>query len=428
MPNEDDQPKSSQLEGTARSTSSAPKLLSAGPSAPKSFASLHRDKKMRREWFARIRIREDRLARLWVSNLAGHDVVVWSRKEKRWVALLAVPELRRALEKAQSELPMESRPASSRSTSMPPRTMSRPPDSLPPVPPLAQMNAAAAGVGELRLRSIAQSKDLGPNGTIREVNRVSFLPATPQRTRGVPFEPHRQQSQPLRRDQRQGVRSKPWQWRAMERVAWVAAGVLAMFVVSSAGSADEKPDRLEPAALLLTADQLDPTSHRTAGNRIAQSLGELLVGSPQQCLTQSTVLPQSSPPPVEEPLTAEPDREAAPNLRQRPPADNPQRPRPSIPSRHPQEASQTEPEVPPDLNFAAIRAALFNAAAIARTCPGENVSGKTIVTFEPSGTVRSVDIPLLIGDRPDRNCIVRSFKTVRVPAFTGRPVAVKKDF
>jgi hypothetical protein len=84
--------------------------------------------------------------------------------------------------------------------------------------------------------------------------------------------------------------------------------------------------------------------------------------------------------------------------------------------------------VPPDLNFPAIRAALFNAAAVARTCPGESISGKTVVTFEPNGTVRSVDIPLLIGDRPDRNCIVRSFKALRVPPFTGRAVAVKKDF
>jgi len=53
-----------------------------------------------RMWYVRLKIRDDRLAKLWAWKLAEHDVIVWSETEDRWKQLLAVPELRAAVRKA----------------------------------------------------------------------------------------------------------------------------------------------------------------------------------------------------------------------------------------------------------------------------------------------------------------------------------------
>ena len=53
-----------------------------------------------RMWYVRLKIRDDRLAKLWAWKLAEHDVIVWSEAEDRWKQLLAVPELRAAVRKA----------------------------------------------------------------------------------------------------------------------------------------------------------------------------------------------------------------------------------------------------------------------------------------------------------------------------------------
>lgn len=53
-----------------------------------------------RMWYVRLRIRDDRLAKLWVWKLAEHDAIVWSESEDRWKKLLAIPELRAAVRQA----------------------------------------------------------------------------------------------------------------------------------------------------------------------------------------------------------------------------------------------------------------------------------------------------------------------------------------
>ena len=53
-----------------------------------------------RMWYVRLRIRDDRLAKLWVWKLAEHDVIVWNEAEECWKKLLAVPELRTAVRQA----------------------------------------------------------------------------------------------------------------------------------------------------------------------------------------------------------------------------------------------------------------------------------------------------------------------------------------
>ncbi len=77
-----------------------------------------------RMWYVRLRIRDDRLAKLWVWKLAEHDVIVWNEAEECWKKLLAVPELRTAVRQATtsayarkaapSEAPLQTNPAKPR--------------------------------------------------------------------------------------------------------------------------------------------------------------------------------------------------------------------------------------------------------------------------------------------------------------------------
>jgi hypothetical protein len=201
-----------------------------------------------------------------------------------------------------------------------------------------------------------------------------------------------------------------------------------MFVVSSAGSTDERAAREQAIAILLSADRPDPHVDNTGAVRHLPTPGELLIGLPQQCLERPVPNAPISTVTESEPPFEEPSRNVATQPRLRTTAGVAPRPHNVAEERPSRETYATEAEVPTDLNFPAIRAALFNAAALARACPGENISGKTVVTFDTNGTVRTVEIPLLVGERPDRRCIVHAFKLVRVPPFSGRPVAVKKDF
>lgn len=419
-----------------KSRTSTEQSSDAVQSSQKRRVVLGHGKKPSREWFARIRIREDRLARLWVSNLTGHDVVVWSNKEKRWVAFLGVQELRRAVDAAEQEFHRTG--SGGKPPTGHPAVLSRPPGTLPPAPPLALLHSAAAGVGELRLRSIAQNQgSTSGSRTTSETSRATLPPQLLYSAESALMPSRRRRAHQLGGSSSTASRSKRagrWQWGAMERVLWVACGVLAMFMVSGAGSADEKPSRPESPSVFLTADRYDPAGTYLVQSDIGPSIAQSLLGPRLECPVRPSYC---KPPPSltdsdgdasTEPEHQEPERDVAAPTRQRSSTEaQPRTHQPNV-ARNAQDRANLQPGVPADLNFPAVRAALFNAAAVAKTCRGESVGGKAVVTFEPQGTVRSVELPLLIGDRPDRDCIIRSFRSVRVPPFTGRAVAVKKDF
>lgn len=48
-------------------------------------------------WYVRLRLREDRIARLWVDQQTERDVLVWRDDTESWAPLLTVPQLRNAL-------------------------------------------------------------------------------------------------------------------------------------------------------------------------------------------------------------------------------------------------------------------------------------------------------------------------------------------
>ena len=376
-----------------------------------------------REWFARLRIREDRLARLWVANLTSRDVVVWSPKEKRWVALLGVPELRNALKIAEQERAANPRSVVSRPPSIPPTRLSQPPTQLPPSPPPPIPRTTSVSIaGELRLLSIAQ----GTTRSTPETSRASVLPAAP------PVPSHRRLNEAwaehfARKTQPANRRFQRWPWKALERVLWVAAGVGLVLALSGVGSADETSNGLAPATFVVTADLNRESSYsRTNTDSFARwfeapqqrtlldpPVGRTTTNVNEGRQSDTLTTPQAQNEPGEGASSTKPRTKAAV---------------------FPRSAGESNP-VPPkelkepqDFDLPTARIALINAVANAKGCPGSGVQGKVIVTFDPSGFARAVDIPLLIGDGVDRDCIARVFKSVRVPVFTGGAVAVKKDF
>jgi hypothetical protein len=230
-----------------------------------------------------------------------------------------------------------------------------------------------------------------------------------------------------RKTQPANRRFQRWPWKALERILWVAAGVGLVLALSGVGSTDETSNGLAPATYVVTADlNRESSDSRTNADSFARWFE-----APQQRT-----------------LLAPPVDHATANVNQGRESDT--LTTPQAQSEHGEGASSTKPRTkvavfprsagepnpappqelkePQDFDLPTARIALINAVANAKSCPGSGVQGKVIVTFDPSGFARAVDIPLLIGDGVDRDCIARVFKAVRVPVFTGGAVAVKKDF
>jgi len=399
-----------------------------------------------REWFARLRIREDRLARLWVANLASRDVVVWSHKEKRWVALLGVPELRDALKAAEQERANNPRSVAGRPSSVPPTRLSQPPASLPPSPPPTWLRTTTVSTaGELRLQSIAQDAMAASLGRTKAVSRATIPPSTPSssRQRLASYSRSYGLGQSPLRESSLKIRASRWHWLAIERMLWVLGGALFVLALSAANANDEHSTPFEPASVVLAADvnalpEID-NAGATARNdpTVAKSpwFGDLQIQTPlvpSGCPSLQSVaesrerLPQD---PMRRDDVRQGDGERT-TVETDSGHSTTTKAHPHVPAflREAVQASAQQPEIQEDFDFAAARIALINAAINARSCPGSNLRGKAIVTFDPSGQARAVDIPLLIGDGVDRDCIARTFKGVHVPKFTGGAVAVKKDF
>jgi hypothetical protein len=80
-------------------------------------------------------------------------------------------------------------------------------------------------------------------------------------------------------------------------------------------------------------------------------------------------------------------------------------------------------------NATRARQALSHASQLMQRCAGaSDLSGSAVVTFAPSGAVNGVTVQSISGDVSKVSCVVSAFHSVRVPAFTGTAVSVKKSF
>lgn len=70
--------------------------------------------------------------------------------------------------------------------------------------------------------------------------------------------------------------------------------------------------------------------------------------------------------------------------------------------------------------------AVQRASFAARSCESGPQSGKVAVTFSPTGAVSSVNLVKGFDDAGVNGCVLRAFGRVRVSAFEGDPITVRK--
>lgn len=75
---------------------------------------------------------------------------------------------------------------------------------------------------------------------------------------------------------------------------------------------------------------------------------------------------------------------------------------------------------------AAVTEAVQRASFAARSCESGPQSGKVAVTFSPTGAVSSVNLVKGFDDAGVNGCVLRAFGRVRVSAFEGDPITVRK--
>lgn len=75
---------------------------------------------------------------------------------------------------------------------------------------------------------------------------------------------------------------------------------------------------------------------------------------------------------------------------------------------------------------AAVTNAVQRASFAARSCESGPQSGKVEVTFSPTGAVSSVNLIRGFDDAGVNGCVLRAFGRVRVAAFEGEPITVRK--
>jgi len=75
---------------------------------------------------------------------------------------------------------------------------------------------------------------------------------------------------------------------------------------------------------------------------------------------------------------------------------------------------------------AAVTDAVQRASYAAQSCESGPQKGRVQVTFAPTGAVQSVDLLQGFGENGVNGCVLRAFGRVRVPAFEGEPIVVRK--
>lgn len=182
-----------------------------------------------------------------------------------------------------------------------------------------------------------------------------------------------------------------------------------------AGAAAKVAASPEPAAP--AAEERVPD--RDAPNRAAREVVSRAAAAPRS-------EPRSAPEPKEEPA---PERKpssldeamaqaagATPRAAPEPARDESE----SEPAAEPKSASGG-----PDLKE--ISKAVSSAARAASSCGASPQSGRVAITFSPSGAVRSVQMEQQYDERDVGSCVLRAMGRVKVSAFSGDPVTVRKS-
>ncbi len=371
------------------------------------------------EWYVRLRLREDRLARLWVDGHTHKDILVWRDDFESWAPLLTVPQLRNAIHVQSSMMPAvpnvpevvrrevaETAAASVRPSTTPSSCAPMVVDTDPVLIPAAPRVPSLAGLLPPETPVPAVPFALAPPSTDWNVARAGLAAAAGDRA-------HRFAAR------LSSLLPPGLQLSQAERLAWMAAVVaVASFAVVTASL--RQRDHKQRTAVVATAT----TAPVATGAPIAVSpassseraASEGTDGEVRNAV--GTRLEASGEPakpdhyPVGRTLAATP----------RGPAGN------SAATRAGPASATTAIGGANGFDKGAARLAAISAAQRVGACTQEPASGVVQLTFAPSGMVSNASIVALKGDSIRPDCVLRSFQAARINPFSGPPVTVQKSF
>lgn len=421
-----------------------------------------------REWCVRLRLKQQHLANLWSRRLTNNDTVVWWPEQQSWAPVLAIPEILAAIRKneqasavsgtangdgstpdigahlaartavadledkelnsllvprspgVRSRSPVaSSRPSSSVTVPGAPRVPTfgagllrgvvKPPSSAPqPDNPYAlpsELASAQADSSQKKNTSSeagAVSVGAGQAGDVEHSESVVPVTASVQSdpTDGIDID----------------IEIPKKAGSAGGRLVWFAAGVIASLGVG-----------------YLAFGPASPLGAETRQGRAAEAVASDMVHGARRADSKDkkskTKVVSADELPVLDPAeqaAAKAKEEAGdglgPAAKQAGAEDSPNEP--GSKKKKAKAAAKGQ-----GFDVASARQALAWAASQVSKCATGEASGTLTVTFAPSGAVTHASISgLKGGDGISKSCIVRAFKSVHVPAFSGGDKVVKKSF
>jgi hypothetical protein len=368
----------------------------AAPAAPPEAAQS--DSSM----YARLRLRHDYLAKLWVYGLTPRDVVVWSPERQCWVPMLLVRPLREAvLDLLEAH---EGHPQSLTCT---------------------RQSAADLGVDSLLSAPALDAEPLpgpGASSTIPPTVVTARPPEIPRSPKVPDFGDAGVRTRITRLVASIGAR------QYAERAVWMAAGIalvvggmLALRVREPRTSGSPQavaPPRTSAERLPACAD-----SHVAAASRTSTAASERIY-SISELPIESSATAQRSP-------AVQAIAVAAPvGRKRRATAKSGSTTELASPGAQSAEGGPTTASEPPPLartlDADAARRALDAAARRARLCADQGARGSVVVTINGAGRAQNVSLSSTVGSHDA--CLLGAFGQVRVPPFSGPPVTVRKSF
>ena len=420
------------------------------------------------DWYVRLRLREDRIAKLWARKLTPRDVLVWEGATSSWVPLLSVQELRAAIDRERTQAePRESRSPRQRSgrsrnpwTIPPPKTTAeeRPRADESRLAPAVRsvLEGARRATAESVARALPRPPPASSHPPVVVDTPIPEIPVAPRVPDwGEPRDAEQQMLPPPSTAPAESAPAEPAErleptppgLGGWERLFWMAAGVLLVVgMMAGWGVVRGRSSPQQPSTPTATrVAENSPQNSRPADDTAkTEESPESTKDSPRQ----ATEPPEEAPVAAADPSPARTDkaRQAAPHPVVRESTESRSAPvqaaAPETPTT-PAEAAPTAARVvleespsheqaePSDLggfDAMAARRALVSASQRVGYCADGRVSGTAVLTFTPSGIVTNVSLLALKGESVRADCVLRTFQGVRITPFQGGPVTVRKSF
>jgi hypothetical protein len=394
------------------------------------------------EWYVRLKLRQDYVAKLWVRNLTPRDVLVWWSKRQCWAPLLTVPELRQAIVSVEDSAPRQdgapgrederaSLPEISRATS---RGRGMTPSSTRPPPGASDALLYPGGTVSRRPGSSVPPSQARDVHIPRAPRTPSFGPSTGSHPAYAPTT----RSQPVRSSfppsapapamtsvlppsalvGRAGLSNA-------ERAVWMFAGVAVMIAAVAALRAGRQENAVVATPVMPVV-----------------ASAPVVAASPPAPASATTSLPQrpeptsatTSPPQRPEPAEANPPAPrgvggaARTSARTTPVATNKASGADASDKTARRSSSAARATAPEGFDTSAARRALASAAGRASQCADSGTRGSVVVTFAPSGLVQSASLAQISGENVRQACVLRAFQSAQIAPYVGAPVTVRKSF